>query len=400
MQRLAFIILSIICINSITRHTALAEEDKDKDKNNNSYQTITPSIAAKTYTRLQELVPLYENAVAHPWPVISRHSSPNDLRERLQATGELKEANNNYTNSEDYDEALENAIAHFQSCHGLTPDGVVGPDTRAELNIPPEQRLNQLRVNLSRWAKLANELGNRYIMVNIPAYELNVVENGITVLSMKAIVGKTTRPTPEIDSRVTRVIFNPYWNVPRLIAQKDILPKIIKDPGYLEEMNIKVINREEDSATEINPDAIDWQSALETGFKYHFRQDPGENNALGLVKFEFQNSHNIYMHDTPAKDLFMSEKRAFSSGCIRLEKPFDLASYLMKDHPSWDSDYVSHILEIGKTSYIKITPIPVIITYLTLWVDDNNDIQSRADIYERDVENEMTKEPMEENTER
>jgi murein L,D-transpeptidase YcbB/YkuD len=381
MQKFSFIVLGIICINSITSYAALEESY------NNPSSTIAPSIAVKNYMRLQELIPVYEKAVIHPWPIISADGRISTLRERLQATGELKEKDAD--NSEEYDEALENAVLYFQSCHGLKADGIVGPETLAELNIPPQKRLTQIRVNLSRWAKLANTLGNRYIMVNIPAYEMNLVENGMTVLNMKAIVGKKTRPTPEIESTVTRVILNPYWDVPKLIAQKDILPKIINDPGYLDEMNIRVIDREEDATTEIDPDTINWQSEIKTGFKYHFRQDPGENNALGLVKFEFPNSDHIYMHDTPAKDLFMPNKRAFSSGCIRLEKPFDLATYLMQDNPQWNNDRINTVLEEGKTIYIKITPIPIIITYLTLWVDDNGNVQSRADIYGHDVDDNM-----------
>jgi murein L,D-transpeptidase YcbB/YkuD len=382
MQKSSFIMLSIICITSIASYAAL------EDTHNNFSHTIAPSIAVKNYMRLQELVPVYENAVIHPWPIISTHGKISALRERLRATGELKEEDAN-NNSEEYDEALENAVLYFQSCHGLKADGIVGPETLAELNIPPQKRLSQIRVNLSRWAKLANTLGSRYIMVNIPAYEMSLVENGVTVLNMRAIVGKKTRPTPEIESTVTRVILNPYWNVPKLIAQKDIIPKIINDPGYLDEMNIRVIDREEDTATEIDPDNINWESEIKKGFRYHFRQDPGENNALGLVKFEFPNSDHIYMHDTPAKDLFMSDKRAFSSGCIRLEKPFELANYLIQDNPQWDNDRINTILEEGKTSYIKITPIPIIITYLTLWVDDNGNVQSRADIYGHDVDETM-----------
>src|SRR4029079_16322218 len=187
---------------------------------------------------------------------------------------------------------VTNAVIAFQSTHGLTPDGVVGNDTRDALNVSPEQRIMQIEVNMARWTKLSRELGDHYIMVNIPAFTMNLVENGNTVLSMKAIVGKPARPTPEIDSTVTRIIFNPYWNVPKLIAQKDIIPKIVNDPGYLDEMNIKILNREdEDNSYEISPGDIDWQAAEVEGFRYHFRPEPGENNALGLVKFEFQNSH-------------------------------------------------------------------------------------------------------------
>jgi len=357
---------------------------------NNDNYSMPSSVATRNYAALQQALAVYENAAAHPWPTISskvRLLKPGmkniyvmALRSRLEATGELKNSDN--MGLDVYDDTLENAVMAFQACHGLNPDGIVGNDTRTELNIPPQQRIKQIQVNMARWAKLSGELGDHYIMVNVPAYRLDLVENGNTVLSMRAIVGKPTRPTPEISSTVTRIIFNPYWNVPKLIAQKDIVPKILNDPGYLDEMHIKVINREEDNAPEINPEEIDWQTASEEGFKYHFRQDPGENNALGLVKFEFQNSHDVYMHDTPAKDLFDADKRAFSSGCIRLERPFDLVTYLMQENINWSDERMQDILEEGKTSYIKIArPMPVIITYLTAWVDDDGNLQFRDDIY-------------------
>ncbi len=371
-----------------------SDSDSDSDSDSSSNQTHPVSIiVAKNYAALQQALALYETAATHPWPLLPSNARPLKpgmkngyvvaLRGRLEATGELK--NSDPTHLDTYDDNLENAVMTFQSCHGLTPDGIVGSDTRAALNVPPQERIKQIQVNMARWAKLAGELGDHYIMVNVPAYRLDLVENGNIVLSMKAIVGKPTRPTPEIDSTVTRIIFNPYWNVPKLIAQKDIVPKILNDPDYLNEMHIKVINREEDDAPEINPNEIDWQAAAEEGFRYHFRQDPGENNALGLVKFEFQNSHDVYMHDTPAKELFDADKRAFSSGCIRLERPFDLVTYLMEYNANWNDDRMHTILEEGKTSYIKIArPMPVIITYLTTWVDEEGQLQFRDDIYGKD----------------
>ncbi len=347
------------------------------------------AIALKNYAALQQALAIYENAATHPLPALgNKLLKPGmkniyvvALRSRLEAMGVLKD--DVMTNIDTYDSNLENAVMAFQVSHGLNPDGVVGSVTRAALNVPIAQRIMQIQVNMARWAKLAEQLGDHYIMVNVPAYTMDLVENGNIVLSMKAIVGKPTRPTPEISSTVTRIVFNPYWNVPKLIAQKDIIPKILSDPGYLDEMNIKILNREdEENGYEINADEVDWQAAELEGFRYHFRQEPGENNALGLVKFEFQNSHDVYMHDTPAKELFDAEKRDFSSGCIRLERPFDLVTYLMASNANWSDERMQSILEEGKTSYIKIArPMPVIIAYLTVWVDDNGQLQFRDDIY-------------------
>lgn len=347
------------------------------------------SIAKLNYEILQHTLPIYENAVSHPWATIASDAALKPgkkniavlaLRERLKATGDLQPEND--TGLMLFDPYLTEAVKHFQFTHGLNADGIVGSGTLYELNIPPEQRLMQIRVNMDRWAKLAHELGDRYILINIPAYRLELVDNGQRVLTMRAVVGKPERPTPEIISTVTRLVLNPYWNVPRSIARRDIIPKVIQNPDYLSENNIKIYDRQEVNATEIYPTEIDWEQALDNGFQYHLRQEPGEHNALGLVKFEFQNSDDIYLHDTPAKDLFDRDRRAFSSGCIRLERAFDLADYLMDSDPKWNDEMVYDILNQGKTKYIKVAkPTKVIITYLTTWVDDQGNLQFRDDLY-------------------
>ena len=389
MNRIRFMQLLILigCIFFSSLSFAFDTSSSQESMYTGSYPRA--AIALKNYAALQQALAVYENAATHSMPDLAdKLLKPGmksiyvvALRSRLAAIGVLKDDVS--SNIDIYDSNLENAVMAFQASHGLNPDGVVGSSTRAALNVPIAQRIMQIQVNMARWAKLAEQLGDHYIMVNVPAYTMDLVENGNIVLSMKAIVGKPTRPTPEIYSTVTRIVLNPYWNVPKLIAQKDIIPKILSDPGYLDEMNIKIINRDdEESGYEINADEIDWQAAELDGFRYHFRQEPGENNALGLVKFEFQNSHDVYMHDTPAKELFDSEKRDFSSGCIRLERPFDLVTYLMAGNANWSDERMQSILEEGKTSYIKIArPMPVVIAYLTVWVDDSGQLQFRDDIY-------------------
>jgi murein L,D-transpeptidase YcbB/YkuD len=350
------------------------------------------SVAQRNYTKLQQAVPMYQEAVLHPWATLpasaklkpgAKNITVLALRAHLKATGDLKPEDDYGLTL--YDEHVTQAIKHFQVSHGLEATGAVGPATRAALNVPPEERLHQIQINMERWEKLSHELGNRYIMVNVPDYRLQVVENGTTVLSMRAIVGKPERPTPEISSTVTRVVFNPYWNVPKSIAEKDIVPKVLDNPDYLAEMHIDILDQQSEDSIIINPDEVDWQSALENGFPYHFRQEPGENNALGLVKFEFDNSHDVYLHDTPAKDLFEKNKRDFSSGCIRLENPLALANYLMKNDPDWSEERMQDILLAGKTNYLKASmPTEIVITYLTAWVDDLGNIQFRDDVYEED----------------
>lgn len=378
-MRRIMLILSLLLVNLNSFASQLPE-----------FSTPDPvSIASLNYEVLQRTLPTYEHAVAHPWasipPDIKFTPGKKDiavlsLRDRLRATDDLLPEND--IGLSIFDPHLVEAVKHFQYTHGLNPDGIVGPATLYELNIPPEQRLMQIRVNMDRWAKLTHELGNRYILVNIPAYRLELVDNGQRIMTMRAVVGKPERPTPEIISTVTRLVLNPYWNVPKKIAQRDIIPKVIDDPNYLSEMGIRIFDRQDINATEIYPDEVNWNAAEYNGFQYHLRQDPGEQNALGLVKFEFQNSNDIYMHDTPAKNLFDKDKRAFSSGCIRLERPFDLADFLMENDPKWNDDMVVDILNEGKTKYMKVSkPTKVIITYLTTWVDDEGNLQFRDDLY-------------------
>lgn len=351
--------------------------------------SYTNSISEHNYRLLQQEIPIYEEAVAHPWATLptnlrlkpgKKNIAVLTLRGRLRATYDL-------TAEMDkglvvYDAEVVQAVKHFQSRHGLKPDGIVGPATLYELNVPPEQRLLQIQINMDRWAKLSAELNNRYIMINIPAFQMDLVENGQKVLSMKAIVGKPERPTPQLTSMVTRLVLNPYWNVPKLIAEKDIIPKVQQNPNYLDDMGIRIFDRQDNDSEELQADAIDWDAAQDEGFQYHFRQDPGTQNALGLIKFEFRNSDDIYMHDTPAKNLFDLDKRAYSSGCIRLERPFDLAAYLMKNTPEWTTDAIQDILDSGKTRYVNVSnPTKVIITYITSWVDDNGNLQFRDDLY-------------------
>jgi murein L,D-transpeptidase YcbB/YkuD len=354
--------------------------------------TANLSVADRTYTQLQQAIPMYQDAVLHPWATLPsgiklkpgiKNIHVIALRGRLKATGELKPEDD--TELTLYDKSVTEAVKRFQLSHGLEPTGAVGPQTLSELNVPPSERLQQIQVNMRRWAKLSHELGDRYILVNVPDYRLQVVENGEIVLSMKAVVGKPERPTPEIFSKVTRIVFNPYWNVPNSIAEEDIVPKVINNPNYLEEMHIEILNQQTEDATILSSRDIDWQSIELNGFPYHFRQEPGSENALGLVKFEFDNSHDVYLHDTPAKNLFELSKRDFSSGCIRLEKPFELANYLMKDDPTWTEDKMQDILDTGKTRYIKASaPTEIIIAYLTAWTDESGNVQFRDDVYLED----------------
>ena len=256
------------------------------------------------------------------------------LRERLTLSGDLAEPLKK--NLIYFDEDIENAIKRFQRRHGLFNDGIVGPATLRELNVTAKERLVQILVNLERWHLLPHKLGERYIEVNIPDYELSVVEQGKIVKSMRVVVGRLNRPTPILAGQITYLEVNPYWTIPPQIARKDILPKIQQDPAYLIERKIRVFENWQASAAELNPHNIDWSEVGANYFPYKLRQEPYAENALGKVKFMFPNKLSVYLHDTPAKELFSQRQRSFSSGCVRVEKPFDLANYLLEGQNGWN----------------------------------------------------------------
>lgn len=341
----------------------------------------------ENYFRLKKVLDYYESIQSHPWEPLSFYdfkkgaSNPDvpQLRERLRLLGDLSAAEDNQ--SELFDHALEQAVKRFQARHGLKADGLLGRKTEEELNVPPFERAEEIRRNMQRWANLPAHLGNRFIFINIPEFRFDLVEKGQSVLTMKIIVGKPDRPTPELTSQLNQIELNPYWNIPPNIAQKDILPKLLKDPRYLDEMNIKVVQRRKSEVIVLDASRIDWNEAARNGFNYDLRQEPGKNNALGLVRFDFPNEYNVYMHDTPAKDLFNKENRIFSSGCIRLEKPFALLSYLLNGNPEWDVSHLAEALQSGKETTIKVKPIPIYIIYATAWVDRHGVLNFRHDPY-------------------
>lgn len=398
MQRIVLLVLFMLIFSS----KLFADEPEDMasaDSLYNSYHSTTSlgtanmSVAEKNYVQLREILPLYQNAVMHPWPIIPdtdkklkvgmKNSAVILLRERLKATRDLPQ----YYDRDDnlFDKSLAQAVKSFQARNGLKADGVVGKMTLQELNVPPDVRLKQIVINMQRWMSLSHRLNGRFIMVNVPDYELYAYDNNEKILTMKIIVGKPEAETPELQSQISRLVFNPYWNVPTKIAQNEIVKKVQEDPGYLDSMRLKILKSDGDGAAEIDQDKVNWRSAEVDGFPYRFRQEPGLDNSLGVVKFEFQNSHDVYLHDTPAKELFNQDDRALSHGCVRLENPLALVDFLMDGSPDWDEIRMQEIIDADKTKYVKAyRPTPIIITYITAWVDDSGTINFRNDIYGKD----------------
>ena len=305
------------------------------------------------------------------------------LRRRLAATGDLADADLDAASV--FGEELEAGVRRFQARHGLEIDGIVGRKTLAALNVPAAERAHQVELNLERWRWLPRDLGRRYVLVNIPAFELRVVEEGRTVLQMAVVVGLAYHHTPVFSEQIRYVVVNPFWELPRSIAVREILPQIRQDPGYLAAQRIRVLRGWGSEAVEIDPETVDWFALGPRNFPYRLRQDSGPGNALGRIKFMFPNKHNVYLHDTPARQLFSRAERDFSHGCIRLERPFDVAEYVLGGKRGWDREAVLKAVESGKPKTIVLPePVPVHILYWTAWVDEDGTAHFRRDIYGRD----------------
>jgi len=309
------------------------------------------------------------------------------LRKRLALTGDLDLET--VGAGEVYGSAEQVAVRDFQARHGLIEDGVVGPRTLAALNVPVAQRIRQIELNLERWRWLPKELGERHIRINIADFSLQLVEDGRPVLSMPVVVGTAYRKTPVFSARMTYLEFAPTWIVPPTILREDKLPAIKANPGYLDEHHFRILQRQDGEWVEIEADRIAWEEIEAEKFPGLLRQDPGPWNPLGRVKFMFPNSFNVYLHDTNQPQLFLSNRRSYSSGCIRIERPVELANYLLADVPDWDSRRIEAALRHPEPIRAKIPPVPVHIQYWTVWVDEKKRVQFRPDIYHRDLDLEV-----------
>ena len=285
-------------------------------------------------------------------------------------TGTVPAANNAV-----YTPALQEALKRFQRRHGLVDDGFVTAAVTAEMNVPVDQRIRQIELNLERWRWLPRDLGERHIIVNIPEYRLEVWDRGQVPVSMRVVVGKQDTQTPIFSDEMTHVVFSPYWNVPPNIAQGETLPEIVKDPGFLARANMEVLDKNGQS---IDPSTID----IADPASYRFRQRPGAQNSLGLVKFMFPNQFNVYLHDTPADSLFARASRSFSHGCVRLENPLALAEYVLRDQQGWTREKIEEAMHAEEERTVKLKKaIPVYLGYWTARVSSDGGMQFRKDVY-------------------
>lgn len=307
------------------------------------------------------------------------------LRKRLAATGEL--AGDFDNGSPMFDLPLQKAVKAFQQRHGLETDSIVGKATLAALNVSVDERIEQIRANLERWRWLPADLGKRYIIVNIAGFELWFVDNNDVLLKMPVIVGKTYRETPVFTGNMTYLVINPSWYVPRSIAVKDKLPILIRDPRYIERNHMKLYLGWGADRREIDPMSINWRQVDPDHFPFRIVQKPGPKNALGKIKFMFPNKHNVYLHDTSEPSLFNRANRTFSSGCIRVGKPFALANLVLENNSRLEPTTIQKAFDGTEQKTVTLqNPIPVHILYWTAWVDHEGAVHFNQDIYNRDPE--------------
>jgi L,D-transpeptidase YcbB len=285
-----------------------------------------------------------------------------------------------------FDPALAAAVEQFQARHGLEQDGVVGQNTLAALNVPVDERIRQILLNLERRRWMADDPGARYVFVNLADFELKVVEEPRTVFDTRVVVGAPYHRTPVFSGEMTYLEINPYWNVPPSIARNELLPKIRQDPGYLAANNFELLSDWSDSARVLDPHSIDWRAVTPERFTYKLRQGPGPGNALGHIKFMFPNRFNIYLHDTPARGLFARDVRDFSHGCIRVQNPETFGAFVLDRQPGWSQDAIKAAIATGQRRIVTLDqPLPVHIAYLTAWVNKDGSVNFRRDVYGRDA---------------
>lgn len=299
------------------------------------------------------------------------------IRERLVATGDLAVSGGDPAV---YDEFVFEGTRRFQSRNGLTPDGIIGPQTLSAMNVPVADRIKQLAINLKRLNELSETLGRRYVFVNIAGQVVEAVNEGKVELRRRVIVGKEDRQTPEYNSAISFIALNPYWNVPRSIAEKDLIPKARRNPGYFERLGIRVYR----GGREVRASSVNWHQT--TANDVRLRQDPSPRNSLGTVKIHFNNPYAVYLHDTPSKSLFGRTARTYSSGCVRVEDVHDLTEWLLSETPNWDTRAaIDAAFNSGRRVDVSLAEhVPIYMLYLTAWIDEQGVVNFRDDVYDID----------------
>lgn len=374
-------------INSPRRGSWDDQFDAQASRNAVKVSSKVPMLSPETVSNVEVAIATYQDIVVKGgWPVVpssqklklgASDRSVQLLRQRLIASGDMTRSAGT---SPAFDSYVDGAVKRFQARHGLPADGVLGRHSYAALNVSAAVRLGQLETNLIRLRSMSGFLGNRHVVVNIPAAHIEAVDGQRVSLRHTAIVGKISRQTPILNSKIHEVILNPYWTAPRSIIEKDIMPLMRKDPTYLSRNSIRLFDGR---GNEVAPETIDWNAAEAP--KLMFRQDPGKINAMSSTKINFHNPHAVYMHDTPQQSLFGKLLRFESSGCVRVQNVRDLSTWLLRDTAGWDRQTMEQVIASGVSTPIELAePVPVYFTYVTAWSTSDRVVQFRDDIYRRD----------------
>jgi murein L,D-transpeptidase YcbB/YkuD len=369
-----------------TLNTVLAAENFDTALSD----LVPPHLG---YRRLRNALAEYQRlALQGGWPSLppgpylkygQRHPQVTVLRRRLMVEGDLQLGP--VSDETLFDTPLQFAVERFQVRHGLKVDGIVGPATRETMNVPVAERIGQIRLNMERWRWLSKALGRRYLMVNMAGYELAAIEDNRLLFTMPVIVGTRERPTPVVGGKIHTVVFHPYWTVPPTIIFEDLVPQQRRDPGYLKSRGIRVFTYQTD-AGELDPAQINWARVDKEHFPYILRQDPGPTNPLGRIKFMFSNKFQVYLHDTPTRHYFNEPSRHFSSGCIRVAEPVQLANYVLSREEGWTPERIERAIGSGENRDVKVSrSVPIYLLYWTAWVGEGGAVYFVKDVYERDA---------------
>src|SRR6201987_2470051 len=346
--------------------------------------TLSPSTAQTT----EESISKYEVIVAKGgWPEVSavadglrggaKSASVPALRQRLAVAGDLEL---NSGEPDVFDSYVDAALRRFQVRHGLHPDGVVHAPTLRALNVPADIRLSQLKVNAGRLKSLTGNLGYRFVVANIPAAQIEAIENGVAVTRHIAVAGKPDRPSPDINSKIIQINFNPFWTVPVATVPKDLIQKMQAEPDYLTKNHIRIFDAKNN---EQPPSQIDWYSTEAVNYK--FKQDAGNFNSLGSIRINFPSQYGVYMHDTPSKNLFGEDFRFASSGCMRVQNVRELVYWILQETPGWARAEIDEVIKSGDRKDAKVAkPVPLYWVYVTAWATPDGVVQFRDDIYNRD----------------
>ena len=367
------------------RHISIPFQASNTYQNNQQQNIALEPLVEDYLPVINHIRRMYWLSQHHAWPVIQLESAlrPNDqhpavsqISERLSLLGDLKHYS---PDNQIYSDIIVDAVKRFQTRHGLSADAVIGAKTLLWLNIQPMERARILAKSFVDKTQYKNELAQRYILVNIPAFQMVLVDNNEVVIQSKVIVGKQDRQTPQMKGDISNIVMHPTWTVPRSLLKKDVLPKVRKDGGYL---NYKQFDVYDFQGQLIQKTALEWQSEASGSFPYKIVQRPNKLNSLGRYKFHFNNDQSIYLHDTPDRGLFLQSDRALSSGCIRIERVQQLADWfadnVVIDKNTWKKRQQGE----AKTQWFSLSEtIPVHLVYWPAWIDEQHQVQFRNDIY-------------------